>query len=67
LVEEADARECDEKPNDAHMLIVDPAAPLRNLMSKGNKGAQQESGLRDAKRGADHRASAQRVHEGERV
>jgi hypothetical protein len=65
LIEEADARECDEKPNDPHMLIVDPAAPLCNLMSKGTPGA--ESGLRDAKRSADHRASAQRVHECERV
>jgi hypothetical protein len=40
LIEEAEARERDEKPNDAHMLIVDPDAPLRNLMSKGNEGAR---------------------------
>jgi hypothetical protein len=39
LIEEADRRECDEKPEHAHMLIVDPAASLRNLMSKGNEGA----------------------------
>ncbi len=33
LIEEADGRDCDEKPNQAHVLIVDPAASLRNLMS----------------------------------
>lgn len=37
LIEEADGRDCDEKPNQAHVLIVDPAASLRNLMSKDNE------------------------------
>ena len=47
LIEEADARECHEKPNDAHMLIVDPDAPLRNLMSKGNEArSASRSGCR---------------------
>jgi hypothetical protein len=43
LIKEADTWECDEKPNHAHMLIVDPAPSLRNLMSIGNEGALRRS------------------------